>query len=338
MCMSIQDSEIWILTFRKENIFLITPKSRQGLQTSQVSDTLDKLKEILNHAADNARLFFYFSGHSDKEGNLVCGPGDDVLKWKDLQAKLAGLPNLSETIIILDCCYADGKIATDLLQKGPTEEATDGESSESVAILPPEAHRSRFPEKKDNAESDTSEVDGDPELMGTSGACGIIVKAPDKSKSNPDSRSEPTSIWQMSSSTRDQESLALLKSHSIFTQALVQGLRGGHQCPDHDCQACKKFQAVAKTEGYISAGNLQDFIYRHVESRAQKSGEQQQPRRRTVHSHDIPLAYYNENESLLHDHVPFTFEEGDLIDISITPFPETVEEFREAVHRAVKGQ
>lgn len=298
-------------------MFRITPSTSGDSEAQKITRTLEDLKKEFGNK-ENVMLYFYFSGHSDQLGRLICSSNQDLIAWEDINKRLASLPNISEMIIILDCCYADNKHASGLLSKGSlvTKAAEDSSHPPSPSLW---VYKSMVEEEVN--ENHTAEEP----LVAKSG-CEVVKKAPQRP------RIEPPSVWQWLSSTRYQQSLARTGGHSFFTEFMLQGFCSGHGC---GCTGCKQFQVTAEPIGYISAASLEDHISQHVNRAVREEGRDQNPLFRTVHSRDIPLAYYNRDE--LSDNVLFTFEDGQSEFIKIPAFPESLTEFQEHVYSVVKG-
>ena len=322
---------------RKDQIFTITPSSPSGsgtLQSTLVRQALQELKQKL-HGKKDVFVYFYFSGHSDKNGNLLCSSEDDRLTVNDLKEHLNHLnPHAREFLIILDCCYADGKIASEHIED---EKFLVHKSLEPVNLEsrphPLESLCSNLQEASgaegscavgkspiSNAAVDLPETDFDA-LDGN-----VINKAP---------LVPSFTIRQWSSSLSQQESYAKARSGSFLTQYIICGLRGAHECRFPNCTSCDKFKAQAKSLGYISAANLEDFISKHVEKASRDAGLQQSPRMRTVHSKETILAFYS--EGILRDEILFKSPSGYTERIIIDKLPLHLLEFQSLVFSKVQG-
>lgn len=278
-------------------------------------------------------LYFYFSGHSDQSGNLLCSSENDLLTEAELKEHFKHL-NVSEFLIILDCCYADGKITSEhidnesfLVNKSPVEPAglesrqypleslcanlqTTGAGEDSV--VPRKEPISNVTE--DLPETDFDTLDGN-----------VFNKAP-----------VVFTVRQWSSSLSQQQSYAKAKG-SFLTQFIICGLRGAWECPFSKCSSCDRFKAKAKSLGYISAANLEDFISKHVEKAASRAGgRHQNPRMRTVHSKETLLAFYS--DEVLRDDILFKSPSSGLTErITVDKFPILLLEFQKLVFSKVQG-
>lgn len=313
---------------RNDHVFSITPSSSCGMsQAQQVRQALQELRQRLQGKKD-VFLYFYFSGHSDQNGNLLCwcSSEDDVLTEAELREDLEHL-NVNEFLIILDCCYADGKIASELIKddnflvhKSPAPLESMQHPLESLCNNLQEAVS-----HEDSVEpvSDVSEElpqTGFDTLDGN-----VFTKAP----------LGRFTIRQWSSSLSHEESYAKAKG-SFLTQFIICGLRGAHDCQLSNCSSCDRFKAKAKSLGYISAANLEDFVSNHVENAALRAGGRHQtPRMRTVHSKETILAFYNEES--LHDEIVFRSTSGISERINIDHFPLPLLEFQMLVFSNVQG-
>jgi len=281
-------------------------------------------------------LYFYFSGHSDQNGNLVCSSEEDILTEVELREHLHLLKDhVSEFLIILDCCYADGKIASEHLEDGaflvhkspePAEE-TDSPRQQPLESLCCQLYGSEDCEAtkepvssaaKQLTETDSDTLDGN-----------MFCKAP----------SIGFTVRQWSSSLGQQQSYGKLKGNSFLTEYIICGLRSAHTCrfAKPNCPYCETFKAQAKSVGFISVANLEDFISKHVKLAARKAGGRiQSPRMRSVHSSETILAYYNEDE--LCDEIIFKSASEDSERIKVDGFPLTLEEFQIQMFFKVKGK
>lgn len=279
-------------------------------------------------------LYFYFSGHSDQSGNLLCSSENDLLTEAELKELLKHL-NVSEFLIILDCCYADGKIASEyiddesfLVHKSPHPVELESQQHPLESLCnnlqkTGGGEDSVVPRKEpiSNAAEELSETDFDT-LDGN-----VFNKAPIVT----------FTVRQWSSSLSRQESYAKTKGNSFLTQYIICGLRGAHECPFSNCSSCDRFKAKAKSLGYISAANLEDFISKHVEKAASRAGgRHQNPRMRTVHSKETILAFYS--EEILRDEIMFKSTSSGFTErITIEKFPFTLLEFQELMFSKVQG-
>ena len=310
---------------RNDHVFSITPSSSSGMsQAHQVRQVLRELKQRLQGKKD-VFLYFYFSGHSDQNGNLLCwcSSEDDVLTAPELKEDLK--LNVNEFMIILDCCYADGKIASEhikddnfLVHKSPVESMQHPLESLYNNLHKTVSHED-FVEPVSDASEELPQTGFDT-LDGN-----VLTKAP----------LGRFTIRQWSSSLSHEESYAKGKG-SFFTQFMVCGLRGAHKCQFSNCSSCDRFKAKAKSLGYISAANLEDFVSNHVENAASAAdGRHQTPRMRTVHSKETILAFYN--EEILCDEIVFRSTSGISERISIDDFPLSLLDFQKLVYSKVQG-
>ena len=309
-------------------MFSITPSSSFGMsQAQQVKKELRVLRQRLQGKKD-VFLYFYFSGHSDQNGNLLCwcSSQDDVLTEADLQEDFKHL-NVNEFLIILDCCYADGTIASEhikddnfLVHKSPAPLESKQHPLESLCN---NLQKAVSPE--DSVEP-VSDVSGELPQAGFDTLDGnVFTKAP----------LAKFTIRQWSSSLSHEQSYAKAKG-SFLTQFIICGLRGAQKCQFLNCSSCDKFKAKAKSLGYISAANLEDFVSNHVENAAlSANGRHQTPRMRTVHSKETILAFYN--EEILRDEIVFRSTSGISERINITDFPHPLLEFQKLVYSNVQG-
>ena len=283
-------------------------------------------------------LYFYFSGHSDQNGNLVCSSEEDILTEAELREHLHLLKvNVTEFLIILDCCYADGKIASEHLEDGaflvhkspePAEE-TDSPRQQPLESLCCQLNGSEDCEATKEPISSATEQcieadSGSDTLDGN-----VFCKAP----------SVGFTVRQWSSSSSQQQSYGKLKGNSFLTEYIICGLRSAHTCrfAKPRCSFCETFKAQAKSVGFISVANLEDFISKHVKLAARKAGGRiQSPRMRSMHSSETILAYYNEEE--LFDEIIFKSTSEDSERIKVDGFPLTLEEFQMQMFSKVKGK
>ena len=312
---------------RNDHVFSIMPSSSCGMsQAHQVRQVLRELKQRLQGKKD-VFLYFYFSGHSDQNGNLLCwcSSEDDVLTAPELKEDLK--LNVNEFMIILDCCYADGKIASEhikddnfLVHKSPSPVESIQHPLESLYNnLQKTVSHEDFVEPVSDASEELPQTSFDT-LDGN-----VLTKAP----------LGRFTIRQWSSSLSHEESYAKGKG-SFFTQFMVCGLRGAHKCQFSNCSSCDRFKAKAKSLGYISAANLEDFVSNHVENAASAAdGRHQTPRMRTVHSKETILAFYN--EEILCDEIVFRSTSGISERISIDDFPLSLLDFQKLVYSKVQG-
>ena len=318
-----------LFIFRRDHIYCIKPSSSDISQVPEITQNLLELKQNLEmQGKKNVFLYFYFSGHSDQNGNFICSSGKDVLTQSELKGHLHSLKdNVSEFLIILDCCYADGKIAsihlendTFLVYKSPHP----AEETEAPQQLPLESLCSSLDSSGDcktkDHEDHISTVDGN-----------VFCKAP----------AVGFTVRQWSSSLSQQESYGKSKGNSFLTEYIIRGLRGAHSCPfakdkPSNCSYCDTFKAQAKSVGYITAANLETFISKHVELAAFKAGgRRQSPRIRSLHSDDMILAYYN--EEVLHDEIMFKTATGSSEKITVDQFPLTLVDLQEQLFNKLKG-
>ena len=282
-------------------------------------------------------VYFYFSGHSDRNGNLVCSSYNDCLMVDDLKRHLTPLsPHVHEFLIILDCCFADGNITSEhlenesfLVHKSPNpvnveapphpleslcSELLKASGDENSCVT----GKSPFSNADLGvAETDFSAVDGN-----------VIGKGPD---------TPSFTIRQWSSSSSQQSSYALARTGSFLTRFITCGLRGAHDCKVTNCKFCGAFKAQAKSLGYITASNLEDFFSKHVEEAATKAGGQRQrPRIRTLHSKETILAFYNEEP--LRDELLFKSASGYTKQIVVEEFPLHLLDFQSMVFAKVRGK
>lgn len=301
-------------------------------QAAQVRQALHELKEKLQGKKD-VFLYFYFSGHSDQNGNLVCLSERDLLTEAELKEHLRHL-NVNEFLIILDCCYADGKIASDhiddesfLVHKSPL--AAETESSQH----PLESLCSNL--QSTGADEDSVVSHKEP----ISNATGLLPETDfDTLDGNVFNKAPLVSftIRQWSSSLSQQESYAT-KGNSFLTRYIICGLRGADECPFSNCSSCNIFKTKGKSLGYITAADLEDFISKHVEKAASRAGgRHQNPRMRTVHSKETILAFYN--EKILCDEIIFKSSLSGFTDrITIDKLPFYLLEFQQLIFSKVQG-
>ncbi|XP_022799609.1 uncharacterized protein LOC111337538 isoform X3 [Stylophora pistillata] len=324
-----------IVGVRKDHISTITPSASRGTsQSDLVKQVLQELKQKLQGKKD-VFVYFYFSGHSDHNGNLLCSSDNDCLTVDDLKNHLTLLnPHVREFLIILDCCFADGNIASEHIKD---ESFLVHKSLDSVNVEAPphplESLCSEFQEasgaesscvigkspisnaEADFAESDFSTVDEN-----------VISKAP---------VIPSFTFRQWSSSLSQQQSYAQIRSGSFLTHYITCGLRGAHDCKFKDCKFCGKFKAQAKSLGYITASNLEDFVSKHVEEAAAKAGgRRQSPRIRSIHSKETILAFYNEEP--LRDEMLFKSTSGYTERIVVDKYPLHLLDFQSMVFSKVQ--
>ena len=311
-------------------MFSITPSSSCGMsQARQVRQALQELRQGLQGKKD-VFLYFYFSGHSDQNGNLLCwcSSEDDVLTEAELKEDLKHL-NVNEFLIILDCCYADGTIASEyikndnfLVHKSPAPAPQESKqhpletlcNNLQEAVSQEDSVEPVLDLSEDLPQTDFDTLDGN-----------VSTKAP----------LGRFAIRQWSSSLSHEESYAKANG-SFLTQFIICGLRGAHNCQLLNCSSCDRFKANAKSLGYISAANLEDFVSNHVENAALRAGGRHQtPRMRTVHSKDTILAFYN--EEILRDEIVFRSTSGISERITIDDFPLPLLEFQKLVYSNVQG-
>ena len=314
---------------RNDHVFSIMPSSCGRSQAPQVRQALQELQQRLQGKKD-VFLYFYFSGHSDQNGNLLCwcSSEDDVVTEAELKEDLEHL-NVNELFIILDCCYADGKIASEhikddnfLVHKSPAPLESKQHPLESLYNnLQKTVHTSH-----EGSVKPVSDVSEELPQVGFDTLDGnVFTKAP----------LGRFTIRQWSSSLSHEESYAKAKG-SFFTQFIICGLRGTHECQFANCSSCDTFKAKAKSLGYISAANLEDFVSNHVENAALRAGGRRQtPRMRTVHSKETILAFYN--EEILRDEIVFRSTSGISQRINIDGFPLPLLEFQMLVYSNVQG-
>ena len=293
-------------------------------QAQQVRQALRDLRQRLQGKKD-VFLYFYFSGHSDQNGNLLCwcSSEDDVLTATELSEDLK--LNVNEFMIILDCCYADGKIASEhikddsfLVHKSPAQVESMQHPLESLYN-----NLRKTVSHEDSVDSDVSEELPQTDFDTLDG--NVFTKAP----------LGRFMIRQWSSSLSHEESYAKGKG-SFFTHFMVCGLRGAAECQFSNCSSCDRFKAKAKSLGYISAANLEDFVSNHVENAALAAGGRHQtPCMRTVHSKETILAFYN--EEILCDEIVFRSSSGISERISIDDFPLLLLDFQQLVYSKVQG-
>ena len=278
-------------------------------------------------------VYFYFSGHSDCNGNLVCSSYDDCLMVNDLKRHLTPLsPHVHEFLIILDCCFADGNIASEhlknetfLVHKSPNPVNVDApphplESLCSELLKASGVENSCVTGKSPIsnadlgvAETDFSAVDGN-----------VIGKGPD---------TPSFTIRQWSSSSSQQSSYAEIGSGSFLTRFITHGLRGAHNCKITNCNSCGIFKVQAKSLGYISASNLEDFVSKHVK---EATSLKQSPCMRTLNSKETILAFYNEEP--LRDEMLFKSTSGYTKQIVVEEFPLHFLDFQSMVFAKVRGK
>ena len=317
---------------------IIKPQSGDISQAAQVKKTLHMLKQALQGKKD-VLLYFYFSGHSDQNGNLICSSGKDILTETELKEHLHLLKdNVKEFLIILDCCYADGKITSEHLEDEAflvhksIEPAVESEPPHCLPLesLCSKLHHSEDCTPEKEPVSSAAGIDTDTETDFDTMDGNVVCKAP-----LGDVR---FTVRQWSSSSREQESYGKSKGNSFLTEYIIRGLQGAHKCPfaKPKCSDCDRFKDKAKSVGYISAANLEDFVSTHVEKAASKAGGRlQNPRMRTMHSKETKLAYYN--EETLCDQIVFKSASGDCERITIDEFPLQLEGFQKQIFSQVKG-
>ena len=313
---------------RNDHVFSIMPSSSWGMsQAHQVKQALQELRQRLQGKKD-VFLYFYFSGHSDQNGNLLCwcSSEEDVLTEAELKEEFSHL-NVNEFLIILDCCYADGKIASEyikddnfLVHKSP--EALESEQHPLESLY---NNLQKTVSHEDSLEPISKELEELPQTSFDTLDGNVFTKAPLKR----------FTVRQWSSSLSHEESYAKAKG-SFLTQFIICGLRGARECQFSNCSSCVRFKAKAKSLGYISAANLEDFISNHVENAALKAGGRRQtPRMRTVHSKETILAFYN--EEILCDAIVFRSTSGISERIDLDNFPLSLLEFQKLVYSKVQG-
>lgn len=314
-------------------MYCIKPQSGDISQAAEVKQTLLMLKQVLQGKKD-VFLYFYFSGHSDQNGNLICSSEKDILTGAELKDHLHLLKNnVAEFLIILDCCYADGKITSEhleddafLVHKSLEPSAVEPEPPHCLPLesLCSELHHSApAKEPVSSAAEQFSESDFDT-LDGN-----VFCKAP---------LDVHFTVRQWSSSSREQQSYGKSKGNSFLTDYIIRGLQGAHKCPfaKPKCSDCDRFKDTAKSVGFVSAANLEDFVSKHVEKAASKAGgRRQNPRMRTMHSKETILAYYN--EEILRDQIVFKSTSGDRERITVDGFPLQLEGFQRQIFSQVKG-
>lgn len=312
------------------------PLSCDVSQAAEVRKTLGELKQKL-HGKKDVFLWFYFSGHSDLKGNLICSSDEDVLTEVELKEHLHQLKdNVGEFLIILDCCFADGKIASAQLEDeaflvhkslDPAEETEEpSDWQHPMESLCNKLHSGEDSEADKEPISSAAEQSTETDHDTWDG--NVICKAP----------LVHFTVRQWSSSLREQQSYGMAKGNSFLTQYIICGLRGAHTCPfaKPSCRYCETFKTQAKSLGYISAANLEVFISKHVERAASKAGRlSQRPRIRSLHSSETILAYYN--EGILCDEIIFRSTTDDSNKIAVDNFPILLEEFQKQMFSKVKG-
>lgn len=313
---------------RNDHVFSIMPSTSCGVsQADLVRQELQELRQRLQGKRD-VFLYFYFSGHSDQNGNLLCycSSEEDVLREADLKEEFRHL-NVNEFLIILDCCFADGKIASEyikddnfLVYKSPAALESAQHPLESLYVNLQETVSHEDSLKPIPNVSEELPQTGSDTLDGN-----VFTKVPLRK----------FTIRQWSSSLSHERSYAKAKG-SFLTQFIICGLRGAQKCQFSNCASCSRFKAKAKSLGYISAANLEDFISNHVENAASSHGGlRQTPRMRTVHSKETILAFYN--EEILCDEILFRSTSGISERINIDDFPLKLPEFQKLVYYKVQG-
>lgn len=318
-------------------MYCIKPQST-GSQAAEVRNTLDHLKEQLaKEGKKDVFLYFYFSGHSDQNGNLMCSSDQDVLTGTELRKSLDLLTDkVREFLVILDCCYADGKIASEQIEDERFLVHKSLESVTAVEVPHPLPLESLFSEL-DCSDECSDEPSKEPISTTAQGSETDF----DTLDGSVFSKDPPTlHVRQWSSSLKAQLSFGKKKGNSFLTEYIIHGLQGAHNCrfARPKCLDCDTFTAKARSVSYISAANLEDFVSKHVEKAATKAGgRRQNPQMRTLHSKDRVLAYYNE-ESLC-DKVIFKSSSSDLESITVDHncFPLTPERLQEQVYSKVEG-
>lgn len=326
--------ETFLTTFfhpRSDHVFCITPLSSRSMsQATRVRQALQELQQKLQGKKD-VFLYFYFSGHSDQNGNLLCwcSSEKDVLTEAELKEDFRHL-NVNEFLIILDCCYADGKIASQyieddnfLVHKSPEPAALESKQHPLESLY---HNLQKTDSCKDSKEPISNASEELPQTGFDTLDGNVFTKAP----------LVRFTVRQWSSSLSHEESYAKTKGNSFLTQFIICGLRGAHNCQFSNCSSCDRFKAKAKSLGYISAANLEDFISNHVEKAASRAGGRRQtPRMRTVHSKETILAFYN--EEILCDEIVFRSTSGISERINIDEFPLSLSEFQKQVYSKVQG-
>ena len=287
-------------------------------------------------------LYFYFSGHSDQSGNLLCSSEKDCLTEVELKEHFRHL-NVNEFLIILDCCYADGKIASEHIEDESFLVHKSPDPAAEPAVEPaaePAAQMASWQHPLQSLCSNLQATSGDGNLKEPISNAAVDVTDTDFDTLDGNVFNKaplvPFTVRQWSSSLSQQESYARAKGNSFLTQFIICGLRGAHECPFSNCSSCDTFKAQAKSLGYIKAANLEDFISKHVEKAASRAGgRHQSPRMRTVHSKETVLAFYS--EEILHDEIMFRSTSAFYQRITIDKFPLLLLEFQKLVFSEVKG-
>ena len=271
-------------------------------------------------------LYFYFTGHSDKKGNLLCSSGVDLLNEADLQEHFERLrPYVEEFIIILDCCFADGNITSKPLDNNSflVSKSENATTDTTETPIPPLDSLFNLPNQTYAGEEiDFDSFDG--AVMNKSPPQGDVIGRPGT-----------FNVRQWSSSLSQQESFAMRKG-SFFTKFLICGLRGAHECSFSNCFICKKFQDKAKAVGYISAEDLENYISEHVMKTVQTYDRHQIPRMRALHSKETVLAYYNGEK--LCDEIKFKAASGSVEMILVNKFQTSLVEFQSYVISNLQGE
>ena len=355
------DCSSFFLAFRKDHIFTIKPNTSGGAsQSNLVKKALQDLKQKLQGKTD-VFVYFYFSGHSDHNGNLLCSSDNDCLTVDDLEKHLTLLsPHVREFLIILDCCFADGNIASKhlkdesyLVHKSPNPVNVEAPPHplESLCSKLRKASgdenccatdKSPISNTDLAATTDFSFVDGnccatDKSPISNTDLAATDFSAVDGNVIHKAPVTPPFTIRQWSSSLSQQSSYALARTGSFLTRFITCGLRGAHDCKVTDCKFCGAFKAQAKSLGYITASNLEDFVSKHVEEAATKAGgRRQRPSIRTLHSKETILAFYNEEP--LCDEMVFKSISGYTERIVVKEFPLHLLDFQCMVFDKVKGK
>ncbi|XP_013408857.1 uncharacterized protein LOC106172616 [Lingula anatina] len=96
-----------IMGFRESQVYMVLCDRKKKKKATCKQKIEDRISEIKKKTAEHpeATFVFFYSGHGTKEGLNLQGDGSFQITKRELQKMFEHL-NVSEKLIILDCCFA----------------------------------------------------------------------------------------------------------------------------------------------------------------------------------------------------------------------------------------